>query len=67
MLMLMLILVFQQLFNFFKPFCSIAMEQNSLNVNNCLNTNNIFSYLETYGGQSYLYLNVTHFFNTSVN
>jgi hypothetical protein len=37
------------------------------NVNNCLNTN-IFSYLETSGGQSsYLYLNVFHFFNTSVN
>ncbi len=37
------------------------------NVNNCLNTN-IYSYLETSGGQSYnLYLNVVHFFNTSLN
>jgi len=36
-------------------------------VNNCLNTN-IYSYLETSGGQSYnLYLNVVHFFNTSLN
>ncbi len=36
-------------------------------VNNCLNTN-IYSYLETSGGQSYnLYLNVAHFFNTGVN
>ncbi len=33
----------------------------------CLNTN-IYSYLETSGGQSSnLYLNVVHFFNTSVN
>ncbi len=37
------------------------------NVNNSLNTN-IYSYLETSGGQSsYLYLNVAHFFNISVN
>ncbi len=37
------------------------------NVNNCLNTN-IYSYLETSGGQSSnLYLYVIHFFNTSVN
>ena len=36
-------------------------------VNNCLNTN-IYSYLETSGGQSYnSYLNVAHFFNTGVN
>jgi len=37
------------------------MEQCALkNVNNCLNTN-IYSYLETYGGQSSnLYLNVVH-------
>ncbi len=43
------------------------MEQRALkNVNNCLNTN-IYSYLETSVGQSYnLYLNVVHFFNTSV-
>jgi hypothetical protein len=44
------------------------MEQRALkNVNNCLNTN-IYSYLETSGGQrSNLFLNVVHFFNTSVN
>ncbi len=44
------------------------MEQRNLkNVNNYLNTNT-YSYLETSGGQSSnLYLNVTHFFNTSVN
>ncbi len=44
------------------------MEQYTLkNVNNCLNTN-IYSYLETCGGRSSnLYLNVVHFFNTSVN
>ncbi len=45
-----------------------SMEQRTFkNVNNCLNTN-IYSYLETSGGQSYnLYLNVVHFFNTSLN
>ncbi len=44
------------------------MEQRDFkNVNNYLNAN-IYSYLETSGGQSYnLYLNVDHFFNTSVN
>ncbi len=37
------------------------------NVNKYLNIN-IYSYLETSGGQnSNLYLNVVHFFNTSVN
>jgi hypothetical protein len=37
------------------------------NVNNCLNTN-IYSYLETSGGQiSNPYLNVAHFFNTRVD
>ncbi len=37
------------------------------NVNNYLNTN-IYSYLETSGGESsYLYLKAVHFFNTSVN
>ncbi len=43
------------------------MEQRALNnVNNYLNTN-IYSYLETSGGHSSnLYLNVVHFFNTSV-
>ena len=44
------------------------MEQHALkNVNNCLNTN-IYSYLETSGGQSSNpYLIDVHFFNTSVN
>jgi hypothetical protein len=44
------------------------MEQRTLkNVNNCLNTN-IYSYLDTSGGKSYiLYFNVIHFFNTSIN
>jgi len=33
------------------------------NINNCLNTN-IYSYLETSGGQSsHAYLNVVHFFS----
>ncbi len=44
------------------------MEQRTLkNVNNHLNIN-IYSYLETSGGQSsILYLNVAHFSNTSIN
>ncbi len=44
------------------------MEKHALkNVNNILNMN-IYSYLETSGGQSlYTYLNVVHYFNTSVN
>ncbi len=44
------------------------MEQRALiDVNNYWNTN-IYSYLETSGGQSCnLYLNVVHFFNTSVS
>jgi len=44
------------------------MEQRALrNVSNYLNAN-IYSYLETSGGQSSnLYLNVVHFFNISVN
>jgi hypothetical protein len=43
------------------------MEQHALkNVNNCLNTN-IYSYLETSGGQSSnLHFNVVHFYNTCV-
>jgi hypothetical protein len=47
---------------------NLTMEQCTLkNINNCLNTN-IYSYLETSGAQcSNLYLNVVHFFNTSVN
>jgi hypothetical protein len=46
----------------------LSMEQCTLKiVNNCLNTN-IYSYLETSGGQSFnLYLNGVHFFNTSLN
>jgi hypothetical protein len=37
------------------------------NVNNCLNTN-IYSYIETSGGESSsLYFNVVYFFHTSVN
>jgi hypothetical protein len=45
-----------------------VIEQLALkNVNNYLNTN-IYSSLETSGGQSSNpYLNVLHFFNTSVN
>ncbi len=44
------------------------MEQRTLkNVMICSNTN-IYSYLETSGGQSSsLHLNVVHFFNTNVN
>jgi hypothetical protein len=47
---------------------SFLMEEHALkNANSCLNTN-IYSYLGTSGGQSSnLYLNVVHFFNTSVN
>ncbi len=46
-------------------FLIVFMDQHALkNVNNCLNTN-IYSYLETSGGQSSnSYLNVVHFFNT---
>jgi hypothetical protein len=45
-----------------------AREQRTLkNVNNCLNTN-IYSYLETSGGQSSdPYLNVIHFIDASIN
>jgi hypothetical protein len=67
--------------NFFSPFqmkkgcvnrlyitCVAKLEQRALkDVNNDLNTN-IYSYLETSGGQSsYTNLNVVHFYNTSVN
>ncbi len=49
------------------PHTSINWTTSIKNVNNCLDTN-IYSFLETPGGQSsYLYLNVVHFFNTSVN
>ncbi len=45
-----------------------SMEQRALKiVNNCFNTN-IYSNLDTSGGQSSnLYLNIVHFFNASVN
>ncbi len=45
-----------------------TMEQRDLKiVNNCLKTD-IYSYLETSGGQSYnLCLRVVHSFNTSLN
>jgi len=43
------------------------MKARALKNVNCLNAN-IYSYLETSGGQSYiLYLNVVQIFNTSVN
>ncbi len=43
-----------------------AMEQRTFKSVN--NYTNIYSYLESSGGQnSNLYLNVAHFFNTSVN
>jgi hypothetical protein len=47
--------------------CLGVMEQHTLKiVSNCLNSN-MYSYLETSGGQSsILYLNVVHFFITSV-
>ncbi len=42
-------------------------KQTFKNVNNYLNTN-VYSYLETSGGQSYnIYLSVVHLLNTSVN
>jgi len=49
-------------------FIFLSMKQCSLkNVNNCLNTN-IYAYLKISGGKSYnLYLDVVHFFNTSLN
>ncbi len=51
-----------------KSYNYLTMEQCALkNVNNDMNIN-IYSYLETSGGQSCnLYLNVVHFYNTSVN
>ncbi len=47
---------------------TISMQQRALkNVKNCLNAN-IYSYIETSGGQSYnIYLKAVHFYNTSVN
>ncbi len=48
-------------------YCYAEWNSRFKNVNNCLNTN-IYSHLETFGGQSFnLYLNVVHFFNTSLN
>jgi hypothetical protein len=51
-----------------QPKVAKAMEQCALKiVSNCSNTN-IYSYLDTSGGQSYnMYLNVVHFFNTSLD
>jgi hypothetical protein len=50
-----------------KHFAALMVQQALKNVNSCLNTN-IKSYLESSGGQnSNLYLNVVHFFNTSVD
>ncbi len=47
--------------------CTINIKHALKNVNIYLTTN-IYSYLDTSGGQSFnLYLNVVHFFNTSVN
>jgi hypothetical protein len=45
-----------------------TMKEHTLkNVSNCLNTN-IYSYLETSGGQSSdLYLKDVHFFNITIN
>ncbi len=53
---------------FYNELECLSMEQYALiNVNNCLNTN-IYSYLETSGGEIfYLYLDIVQFFNTSVN
>jgi hypothetical protein len=50
------------MFKAFEIYLTRIMEQHTLKiVNSCLNTN-IYSYLETSGGQSYnLYLNVVHF------
>ncbi len=55
------------------PFLELKIKLHSVNltarfqnVNNYLNAK-IYSYLETAGGKSYLYLNVVHFFNTTVN
>jgi hypothetical protein len=46
----------------------LLMEQHTLKIVNSSLNFNIYSYLETSGGQSsYLYLNVVHFYNTSVN
>ncbi len=51
----------------YKAFYSCNGTAHFKNVNNGLNTN-IYSYLETSGGQSSnLYLNVVPFFNTNVN
>ncbi len=47
---------------------SLIMEQHALKIiNNCLNSS-IYSYLETFSGESSnQYLNGVHFFNTNVN
>jgi len=60
-------IIYRSLACFIKLF-KAAMEQRTFkNVSNCLIIN-IYSYLETSGGQSSnLNLNVVHFFNTSIN
>jgi len=59
--LLKLIFFISQVFEYFNATAHFK------NVNNSLNTN-IYSFLETSGGQSYnLQITVIHFFNTSVN
>ncbi len=55
-----------KLFTVWKILCLLMEQLTFKNVNNCLNTS-IYSYLLTSGGQSSnLFINVIHFFNTSV-
>ncbi len=58
---------FTKIIKMYDNYGNDVMEQHALkDANNCLNTN-IYSFLETYGGQSFnVYLNVVHFFNISV-
>ncbi len=54
-------------YKFMNKYKELMEQRNFKNVKNYVNIK-IYSYLETSGGQrSYLYLNVVHFFNTSVN
>ncbi len=58
--------MFEQ-FNNFCAYFAMYFENVLKNVNNCLNTN-IYSYLETSGGQSPIqHLNVVQFLNTRAN
>ncbi len=61
-------LLFNNRFYILITYFPCVMEQHySKNVNNGLNTH-IYSYIETFGGQSFnLYLNVIQFFNASIN